>query len=271
MLRRLSVLAARAMPEPLKNWIHNDRFLDRAARKMFALLSKAEGDTAVIESGPMKGLRLRLSEHVSHAHISGTYELETQQAIERLVTPGSVCYDLGASIGYLSLLMARKAAHVYAFEPAPHAAAELGRQMAVNGFHHVTVVPSPVSDRNRQVRFCLTDVAYGSSIVEAETGWPEIEMTAITLDEFVLTNPFPDFLKIDVEGEEGRVLRGARSILARRHARICCELHSQQAAEEVQDALSRHGYSMSTLAGKPFEAKGRIVPGLVQVIAAPVS
>src|SRR5881394_2122332 len=113
MLRRLSVLAARAMPEPLKNWIHHHRSLDSAARKMFALFSKSGGDTATIESGPMKGLRLRVGEHVSHAHISGTYEIETQQAIDRLVTPGSVCYDLGASIGYLSLLMARKASHVY--------------------------------------------------------------------------------------------------------------------------------------------------------------
>jgi len=186
------------------------------------------------------------------------------------VDPGSVCYDLGASIGYLSLLMARKAAHVYAFEPAPHAAAELGRQMAINGFHHVTVVPSPVSDRKRQVRFCLTDVAYGSSIVESKTEWPEIELTTITLDEFVRANPFPDFLKIDVEGEEGRVLRGAQSILARRHVRICCELHSQRAAEEVQEVLSLHGYKMRTLTGEPFEATGRIVPGLVQVIATAV-
>ena len=175
----------------------------------------------------------------------------------------------GASIGYLSLLMARKAKHVYAFEPAPHAAAEMVRHAAVNGFQNITVEPSPVSDRRRKVRFCLTDVAYGSSIVETETKWPTLDLTAITLDEFVQTKPFPDFLKIDVEGEEGAVLRGADSILARRHVRICCELHSQQAAEEVRAALSRHRYTMRTLRGEPFAATGRIIPGLVQIVATP--
>ena len=217
----------------------------------------------------MKGIRLSLSEHVSHAHISGRYELETQEAIDRLIEPAFICYDLGASIGYLSLLMARKARHVYAFEPAPHAAAELRRQMAVNDFDNFTVAPYPVSDQPRKVTFALTDVAYGSSIVESGTKWPTIELTTITLDEFVRANPFPDFIKIDVEGEEGRVLRGAESILARRHARICCELHSQQAAEDAQQTLSRHGYKMRTLAGEPFIAKGRIIPGLVQVTAVP--
>ena len=269
MLRHVSVLAARAMPAPLKNWIHHNRWLDRASRKTFALLSKADGDTAIIESGPMKGLRLCLSEHVTHAHISGRYELETQQAIDRLVEPGFICYDLGASIGYLSLLMARKAKHVYAFEPAPHAAAEMVRHAAVNGFQNITVEPGPVSDRRRKVTFCLTDVAYGSSIVETETKWPTLDLTAITLDEFVQTKPFPDFIKIDVEGEEGPVLRGADSILARRHVRICCELHSRQAAEEVRAALSRHRYTMRTLRGEPFVATGRIIPGLVQIVATP--
>ena len=269
MLRNVSILAARAIPSSLKEWVHRNRWIDRASRKAFAFLMKANGDTVIIESGPMKGLRLRASEHVSHAHISGSYEIETLEAIDRLVEPGFICYDLGASIGYLSLLMARKAKHVYAFEPAPHAAAEMARQAAVNGFQNITVEPNAVSDQRRKVTFCLTDVAYGSSIVETETKWPTIEVTAITLDEFVQTHPLPDFIKIDVEGEEGRVLRGAGSILAQRHVRICCELHSQHAAEEVQAVLSQYGYKMKTFDGEPFVVTGRIIPGLVQIIATP--
>jgi len=187
MLRQLSVLAARTIPVSAKNWIHRNRTLDNASRKVFAFLCKASDENVAIEGGPMRGIKLRMSEHVSHAHIGGTYELETQQAIDKLLVPGSVCYDLGASIGYFSLLMARKARQVYAFEPAPHAAAELVRHAAANGFQNITVEPSPVSDQRRRVKFCLTDVAYGSSIVEEENQWPSIDLTAITLDEFVET------------------------------------------------------------------------------------
>jgi len=269
MLRQLSVLAARTIPVSAKNWIHRNRTLDNASRKVFAFLCKASDENVAIEGGPMRGIKLRMSEHVSHAHIGGTYELETQQAIDKLLVPGSVCYDLGASIGYFSLLMARKARQVYAFEPAPHAAAELVRHAAANGFQNITVEPSPVSDQRRRVKFCLTDVAYGSSIVEEENQWPSIDLTAITLDEFVETHPFPDFIKIDVEGEEGRVLQGAQSILARRQTRICCEVHSRRNAEEVQEALAPHGYKITTLTGEPFIPHSQIVGGEVQVIAVP--
>src|SRR5438477_7633364 len=49
-------------------------------------------------------------------HMDGTYELE---AVDRLIKPGFACDDLGARIGLISLLMAHKAKHEYAFEPAP--------------------------------------------------------------------------------------------------------------------------------------------------------
>lgn len=268
-MRSLIVLVSRLTPRVLKSWVHKSRILDRIARKSFSFFSSLDGRTAVIEKGPMNGILLALGEHISHAHITGQYEIETQKVIDRLVRPGFVCYDLGASIGYLSLLMAKKARQVYAFEPAPHAAAEIRRQASANGFQNITIVPAPVSDRKRTVLFSLTDVAYGSCIVEGKTKWPTLELTAITLDEFVLSNSFPDFIKIDVEGEEGKVLQGAKSILEKRKTLFCCELHSAGAAKEVHDVLSMHGYQMWTLTGEPFSISSPIVAGLVQVVAAP--
>ncbi len=269
MLRRLAISVARALPVSFKNWIHNNRTIDRFTRRTFASLSGAGGGPSEIENGPMKGIRLRPSEHVSHAHLSGDYERDVQEAVDRLVQPGFVCYDLGASIGYLSLLMARKAKHVYAFEPAPHAASEMKKQIEANGFSNITVLPDPVSDTKRQVTFSLTDVAYGSCINESETKWPTITLTTTTLDEFASKNGPPDFIKIDVEGQEGPVLRGAETILAQRRARICCEVHTHEAAVEVQEVLTRHGYSITTLDGTPFTVHDGIIPGMVQVIAIP--
>ena len=163
---------------------------------------------ATIASGPLEGLKLAVSQHTSHAHIGGTYEIHTQLAVDRCVKPGFVCYDLGASIGFLTLVMARKASHVFSFAPAPHAAGELNKQIAINNFENVTIVPRPISDCDREVQFALTDVAYGSAIVTNSTKWPTLTLRTMTLDEF--THSFPDFVKIDVDGEEGRVLAGAR-------------------------------------------------------------
>ena len=266
----LTVAAARCAPKFLKNWVHHHRLLDRLSRRAFCgALLRLGGDRVTIESGPMQGLALAVSEHVSHAHIRGDYELDTQRAIDRWVSPGFICYDLGASIGYLSLLMARKAKSVYAFEPAPHAAEEIRKHAAANSFHHITVVPAPVSDCPRPVVFSLTDAAYGSRIVESDSPWPTLKLTTITLDDFAAANPLPDFLKIDVEGEEARVLQGARSILRSKKPILCCEHHSEQAARDVEGILTGFGYHITTLNGEPFQARGTIIPVDTQVLALP--
>src|ERR1035438_3244516 len=154
---RIPVWLAQRTPARVKTAIHHVRFLDRTLMSLYGSL--IDDKVMTIEDGPMRGIKLAASQHTSHAHINGTYEREVQEAIDNMVRPGDICYDLGASIGYMTLLMARKAKHVYSFEPAPHAIAEMKRHLAVNSLENVTIVPSPVSGDVREVRFCLTDGA----------------------------------------------------------------------------------------------------------------
>src|SRR5688500_4059736 len=93
--------AARHTPRSLKKAIHGNRSLEHAVLSVYGYLLGRSPVT--IHSGPMEGLRLAPSKHTSHAHIRGDYEAEIQRAIDRCVRPGDVCYDLGASIGYMSL------------------------------------------------------------------------------------------------------------------------------------------------------------------------
>lgn len=266
----MALWVAGRVPQRIKRFVHQHSSFDRLARRSFASAVKGEGGTLPIESGPLAGVKLATSEHVSHAHIRGTYEANTQIAIDRCVQPGSVCYDLGASIGYMTLVMARKARKVYAFEPAPHAAAELVKHMAANGFGNVEVVPSPVSDCEREVKFGLSDVAYGSAIVRRESSpWPCLTLKTITLDAFIAAHEFPDFIKIDVEGEEGRVLLGARQLVSRKHTVFCCELHGDAVARQVVDFFNGQGYEVTDLQGKPFTTPQGVIPGELQIIARP--
>jgi FkbM family methyltransferase len=264
------IAATRLTPDALKRWVHKNPSLYHFVRKTFSFFVGLDGKTVAIESGPLKGMLLVVDEHISHAHIRGTYELETQLAIEELVAPGFVCYDLGASIGYLSMLMAKKANMVYAFEPAEHAATELRKHAQANQLKNINIVSSPVSDAVRTVHFTRTDTAYGSRIAQGQSKWPTVELTTITLDDFIKTHPFPDFIKIDVEDEEFRVLRGARSILSERKATICCELHSEESARGVYGILAEYGYRMTDLHGQPFAMSGPVIPGEVQIVAKPI-
>jgi hypothetical protein len=115
----------------------------------------------------------------------------------------------------------------------------------------------------------LNDNAYGARIAKGQSKWPTTELNTITLDDFVKTNPLPDFIKIDVEDEEAKVLRGARSILCERKAVLCCELHSEQSAREVGEILAEYGYRVTDLHGHPFETSGSVIPGEVQILALP--
>jgi len=256
-------------PTFIKKWIQKNPAMYHFLRRTFSFFVGLFGNTVAIESGPLKGMILVVDEDVSHAHIRGTYELETQLAIDKMVSPGSVCYDLGASIGYLSLLMARKAKVVYAFEPSSEAAAEIRKHAAANRLDSVIIVPSPVSDVVRTVRFTKPGNTYGSRIAEGRSKWPTVELITITLDDFVRANPAPDFIKIDVEDEEAKVLRGARSILSQRKTTICCELHSEQSARDVREILLEYRYKVTDLQGRPFEITGPVVPGEVQILALP--
>lgn len=267
-LDKLAVWGARVAPRSIKTWIHHSPVLDRFSRRLYGDLMG--GRIAAIESGPMSGLKLVCGPHVSHAHLRGVYEIDTLMTVDRYVQPGFVCYDLGASIGYLSILMARKASHVYAFEPAPHAAAEIRRNAAANQMSNISIVPVPVSDGEREVSFCITDAAYGSAINETETRWPILKLKTTTLDHFATANPLPDFIKIDVEGEEGAVLEGARDILRSKRPIICCELHTTTAANLVCKLLKEFGYSIRSLDGEQYVVT-EIVGVEPQIICLPES
>ena len=266
-LSRIPVWIAQRTPRRVKAAVHNVRFLDRTLMSLYGSLIKDK--VMSIEEGPMRGIKLATSQHTSHAHIHGTYEREVQDAIDRMVQPGDICYDLGASIGYMTLLMARKAKHVYSFEPAPHAIAEMKHHIAANGMRNVTIVPSPVSNEVRDVRFCVTDGAYGSAINETETRWPVLQLRTTTLDLFAKDHPIPDFLKIDVEGEEGAVLDGAVGLLAQRKMSICCEIHSSEAARSVLGTLDRFGYKVTLLDGSPAKAPQGALAGEFHILAYP--
>ncbi|MDP8981346.1 MAG: FkbM family methyltransferase [Acidobacteriota bacterium] len=267
MLQKVALGAARLAPDRIKSIIHGHPLLDKISRRLYGVLMGTR--VVTIESGPMAGIKLLTGKHVSHAHIRGTYELEVLKAVDQLVQPGAVCYDLGASIGYISLLMARKARHVYAFEPAPHAIAILNKQAAANNVNNITLVPTPISDSVREVSFSVGDAAYGSGINEHETRFPVLKMQTSTLDLFARDHAPPDFIKIDVEGEEGRVLEGSRGVLTAKRPTIVCELHSVEAAAHSVRVLEECGYRVSRLDGSDFIPGDCIRAGDVQVLCVP--
>lgn len=194
-----------------------------------------------------------------HAHaqliLSGELEVPVQEALRRTVAPGATVYDVGANIGFFTLLAAAfagEAGRVIAFEPVP-AIADLVREAAQR---------SQLSDRVevRTQAVALTPGTEALYVVDdaswshlASRGNPgravsTIDVEVTTLDAVVAQGaPPPDVIKLDVEGSEGDVLRGAHDTLRTHRPAVVVELHDTQA--DALPVLRAAGYALENLTG----------------------
>jgi FkbM family methyltransferase len=155
------------------------------------------------------------------------------RAFRAAVRPGMVALDVGANVGAYSTLLGRwvgPSGAVYAFEPAPYSFRGLMRHVELND---VTSVVKPICAAVGGTPATAPFLASGPSgqnrlAAAAEAGASTVTVPVTTLDEFCSREGIaPDFIKIDVEGSELDVLRGAReTIRARRGAlSLFVEMH----------------------------------------------
>jgi FkbM family methyltransferase len=184
----------------------------------------------------VRGVALRFRcessyERYRMATLSGK-EPETISWIDRQLRPGDVFYDVGANIGIYSLYAAKKVpgARVHAFEPGAHSCASLLENVHLNGLSNVAVYCLPLGATRRLGFLNLTRLEAGSSMhgfdrddVAAAFGEEVVAKQgslSVPLDELLDEGlPGPDLLKIDVDGGEIDVLKGARRTLASRSVR----------------------------------------------------
>jgi FkbM family methyltransferase len=141
--------------------------------------------------------------------------------LRRLLRPGMKVVDVGANIGYYLLLvesLVGPGGTVACFEPEPDNVAELRRNVEANRLENVRVFPVAVGNANGTV-------ALRSGINSGVTadGSGDLRVPICRLDD-VLTSPV-DFIKVDVEGYEGQVLKGAELILRRHRPALFIEIH----------------------------------------------
>jgi FkbM family methyltransferase len=171
------------------------------------------------------GERIRVS--ARHRYLS--WNPEEYAAFRAAARPGDLVIDVGANVGAYTLLFAHwvgPTGRVVAFEPAPDAAAGLRRHLALNALaSRVEVHEMAVSDRSGTAFFDAVAASGSNALVSAATA-SSLDVRTTTLDEFCSAGDLrPRVVKIDVEGAELSVLRGARRLLADPAVDIFVELH----------------------------------------------
>ena len=165
-----------------------------------------------------------------------------EEGIERIpLTTDSVVLDIGANIGVLTRQFASRAGHVHAFEPSPRALRLL--RANVQDLANVTIHPFAVADTVGKAGFAQRESVDMSSL----TTVGDIEVSVTTVDALALA---PDFIKIDVEGFEEQVLRGAKETLTRSPI-VMFEALSNETRERCERVIlsANPGYSFERLGG----------------------
>ena len=205
---------------------------------------------AQVRHGPASGVWLKLNPRTGRPYLQGAIEPEVQQTFARYLRVGMTVYDIGANIGFFSLLAARLVGArgcVVAFEADPAVATRLREHVARNAVSTIIVEERAVWSETRDVPFVRSDPTVSPDLglghVEshpAATG--SISVAAVALDDYVGRAPHPDFVKCDVEGAEVEVFRGARRLLGEARPVIVCELHSGENRRLLAEEFARLRY-----------------------------
>jgi len=271
-LAALPVSLAHRIPAPLVRWLASWQFRNALIGR---LVSGASGSLTRVDTTIRRGAAEGLSFNAAGTnpgYVLGTTEPGVQASFAKLCAPGSVVLDVGANVGFFTMIAAKHVGprgRVIAFEPVQSTVRALRHNVALNDFRHVEVQQLALG-----AAAGTTDFLVGSDLTKsrlASRGAPsggstKIRVDVAALDDLVDTGavPVPDVIKMDVEGAEIEAVAGMRRTLREHRPVLLCEMHGRTA--EFVDAMDAHGYTVATV-----EAVGSLdeAPWWVHVIARP--
>jgi FkbM family methyltransferase len=195
-------------------------------------------------------------------------------ALQALVRPGSVVYDVGANVGLYARFLVNcfRAARVVAFEPMRENLAQLKTNIDLGNIaDRVTVVPYALADSDGQQELQADDLSTATAALSSVTGGhaavgrrayglpPKAELvTCRRLDSVVaeLNLPVADVIKVDIEGAESLFLSGATDYLKNKSPKVVMELHGADKAKQAFTFLSQLGYRCAAKVSTRLDGSG---------------
>ena len=250
----LAAFTAKILPGSLKKAIYRTKPLAILIRRGLNRASPTGLTEVKIAAGDLEGYRIQLDMQIDKDYWLGTYEPELQAALHEWVHPGVIAYDIGANIGYVSLLLAKAAGrqgHVYAFEALPGNAERWRKNVALNGMEaRLSLYAGAVISSPGPVKF-LVHASGGMGKAAGSAGrddsyQEEITVPGISLDEFIYGqgNSPPQVVKMDIEGGEVLALPGMHRTLAEARPLMLMELHGPESSRVAWETLTSAGYTL---------------------------
>lgn len=237
---------------------------------------------AVAGTGPLAGLRLRLPSGMEALYVNEPYEPEVAAALVRLVRPGWICVDVGAHVGYFTLLLARLVGEegtVLAFEAAPDNARLLAQNVRLNKLQSRVLVENlAVADAPAELELYparaggstewTLDATFASREDPVPTERHGLPVRAVALDDYFPSGARLELIKMDIEGAEAKAIPGMRRLLRDARPIILLEFHREVGWRAVQE-LRTHGYVFEELDGRTIKPPENAAEVPYQFVAHP--
>ena len=187
----------------------------------------------------------------------GTFELAELEFARSRLRPGDDAMDIGANVGIFSVVMGAdvgRSGRVFAFEPAPGNIVRLKKNLERNGLDHAQLFPCALGEADGQMTLHLaTDPAY-PSLLEVQSGLADGTSVSVPVRRLDAVweeagRPRIGFVKMDVEGAEAAVIRGATGLLGTCHPTMLIEANSAEQLEILRDLLAPFAYQVEQPAG----------------------
>lgn len=212
-----------------------------------------------IMQGPGKGLKWIVGAY-NHGCWLGSYEYEKQIVLKDLVRPGDTVYDLGAHVGYFTIIFARlvgPAGKVYAFEPFAANHELLTAHLRLNHLGNVETFQAGIAAHSGTASFASGNhSATGGLQPTGEMSFPVFNL--LELIENKGLRP-PNLIKMDIEGEELNVMPGLLPMLRRLPVTLLISTHGDHITSELVKLLSAEGYSLRGLQWANLASERRLL------------
>jgi len=224
-----------------------------------------------IAAGPLAGREILIDRRSNGAWedmLAGRFDAEIYDVVARaLPAQGGIIWDVGAHIGFHTLNFSElvgQSGRVVGFEPNPSNRQRLQRNLDQNPdlAARIEILPCGLSDRDGDAQFAIShdvdsgassmsflDRASGSIDPQTAASWDRMMVPVRTADGLVRDGlALPHVVKIDVEGAEILVLRGASETIATGRPTMIVEAHSARLVFEVREWFDGRGYHLRLLA-----------------------
>jgi FkbM family methyltransferase len=215
------------------------------------------GMVVPILQGPLKGKKWIIGSQ-RHAFWLGSYEPHIQKLMAQEVERSGVFYDVGANVGFYSLLASTLIEHgqVFAFEPLPANVYYLRRHLELNRIRNVEVFEVAISDQVG-TSFFQAEETRAMGRLEADGN---CQVATTTLDSLIFAKEIapPSCVKMDVEGAELQALLGARACFEKYKPKLFLATHGKEVHEECCRLLQSWHFEVR-LIGTPGEDRAEIL------------